>query len=122
MQLHGAVAAEVMPKERSAVLVVHLPADSARVSRPGMWSFTFKHPEERYCSRDDRVSIWDCARFGAVRCGGWCGGSSPVVAGCPCVWLVAGLCVLVVDEEVAIHTAVVGCLLCFMCVHLDAVL
>ena len=44
------------------------------------------------------------------------------VAACQCVWLVAGLCTLVVDEEVVIHTAVVGCLLCFLCVHLDAVL
>ena len=79
VQLPGAAADEVMPKERSAVLVVHLPADSAQVSRPQMWSFTFGHPEERYCSRDARVTIWECARFGAVRCGGWCGGSSPVV-------------------------------------------
>ena len=63
-----------------------------------------------------------CARFGVVRRGGWCDGSCLVVAACLCVWLVAGLCVLVVDEEVVIHTAVVGCLLCFLCVHLDAVL
>ena len=87
-----------------------------------MWSFTFGHPEVRYCSRDDRVSIWECARFGAVRCAGWCIGSTPVVAACPCVWLVAGLCLLVMDEEVVIRKAVVGCLLCFLCVHLDAVL
>ena len=122
MQLLGAAAAEVMATERSAVFAVHLPADSARVSRPRMWSFTFGDPEERYCLRDDRASIWECAPFGVVRCGGWCDGSSPVVAACPCVWLVAGLGVLVVDEEVVIHTAVVGCLLCFLCVHLDAVL
>ena len=38
-----------------------------------------------------------------------------------CVWLVAWLCVLVMDEEVVIRTAVVGCLLCFLCVHRDAV-
>ena len=64
----------------------------------------------------------ECGRFGVVRLGGWCDGSCLVVAACPCVWLVARLCVLVVDEEVVIHTAVVGCLLCFLCVHLDAVL
>ena len=107
VQLLGSGAAQVMPKEQSAVLVEYLAADSARVSRPRMWSFTFGHPEERYCSRDDRVTIRECAHFGAVRCGGWCGGSSPLVAACPCVWLVAGLWVLVMDEEVVIHTAVV---------------
>ena len=64
----------------------------------------------------------ECARFGVVRRGGWCHGSCLVIAACPCVLLVAGLCVLVVDEKVVIHTAVVGCLLCFLCVHLDAVL
>ena len=108
--------------ERSAVLVEYLPADSARVSRTRMWSFTFGHPEERYCLPDDRVTIRECGHFGAVRCGGWCGCSFPVVAACLCVWLAAGLCVFVMDEEVVIHTAVVGCLLCFLCVHLDAVL
>ena len=40
----------------------------------------------------------------------------------PCVWLVAGLCMLVVDEEVIIRAVVVGCLLCFLCVYLEAVL
>ena len=44
------------------------------------------------------------------------------VAAGPCVWQVAGLCMLVVDEEVIIRAAVVGCLLCFLCVYLDAVL
>ena len=29
---------------------------------------------------------------------------------------------LVVDEEVIVHAAVVGCLLCFLCVYLDTVL
>ena len=53
---------------------------------------------------------------------GWHNGRCLVVAACPCVWLVAGLCMLVVDEEVIIRTAVVGCLLCFLCVYLDAVL
>ena len=43
------------------------------------------------------------------------------VAAGPCVWLVAGLCMLVVDEEV-IRVAVVGRFLCFLCVYLDAVL
>ena len=53
---------------------------------------------------------------------GWHDGSFLAVATCPCVWLIAGLCMLVVDEEVIIRTAVVGCLLCFLCVYLDAVL
>ena len=53
---------------------------------------------------------------------GWQDGSCLAVAACQCVWLVAGLCMLVVDEEVIIHTAVVGCLSCFLCVYLDAVL
>ena len=29
---------------------------------------------------------------------------------------------LVVDEEIIVHAAVPGCLLCFLCVYLDAVL
>ena len=49
VQLLGAAAAEVMPTKRVAVFGVHLHADSARVSRPLMWSFTFGHREERYC-------------------------------------------------------------------------
>ena len=100
-----------LPTERSANFFVHLPADSARVSRPRMWSFTFGHPEERYCSSDDRDSIREgVPRSGVVRRGGWCDGSCLVVAACPCVWLVTGLCVLVVDEGIVIHTAVMGCL------------
>ena len=43
VQLLGPAAAEVMPKERSAVLVEYLPAE-AGVSRPRMWSFTVGHP------------------------------------------------------------------------------
>ena len=58
----------------------------------------------------------ECARSG------WHDGRRLAVATGPCVWLVAGLCMLVVDEEVIIRTAVVGCLLCFLCVYLDAVL
>ena len=122
VQLLGTAAAEVMPKERGAVLVVYLPADAAWVSWPRTWSFTFRYPEERYGTWDDRVTLRECARLGAVRCGGWCGGSFAVVAMCPCVWLVPGLCVLVMDEEAVIHTAVVEGLLCFLSVHLDAVL
>ena len=65
-----------------------------------------------FFSRNNRVSIWECARFGAVRCGGERGGSSSVGAACPCVWYVAGVCVLVMDGEVVIHTAWPnGCLL-----------
>ena len=45
-----------------------------------------------------------------------------VVAVCPCVLLVAGLRVLVMDQEVVVHSAVVGGLLCFLCVLLDALL
>ena len=44
------------------------------------------------------------------------------VAVCQCVWLVTGLRGLVMDEEVVIHTAVMGGLLCFPCLRLDAVL
>ena len=36
--------------------------------------------------------------------------------------LVARLCMLIVDEGVIIRAAVVGCLLCFLCVYLDALL
>ena len=122
VQLLSVAAAEVMLKERGVVLVEYLPADAAWVPRPQMGSFTGRHPEERYSSWDDRVTVQECARFCAVRCGGWCDGSLPVVAVCPWVWLVARLRVLVIDEEVIIHTAVVGGLLCFLCVHLDAVL
>ena len=43
VQLLGPAAAEVMPKERSAVLVEYLRADSAPLSRSGTWSFTFGH-------------------------------------------------------------------------------
>ena len=57
-----------------------------------------------------------CARSG--RCDGRC----LAVAAGPCVWLVARLCMLVVDEEVIVRAAVVECLLCFLCVYLDAVL
>ena len=88
----------------------------------GMWSFTVGHPEERYGSWDDRVTVWECGRLGAVRCGWCCAGSLPMVAMCPCVRFFAGLRVLVMDEEVVIHAAVLGGLLCFLCVHLDAVL
>ena len=55
-----------MLTERIAVFVVHLPADSARVSRPRMRSFTLGHTEERYCSRDDGASIQEGVR--ALRC------------------------------------------------------
>ena len=82
-----------------------------------MWSFTFGHPEKRYCLQDDRASTREGARaLWAVRrqvLGGPAG---------PCLWLVARLYILVVDEEVIVRAAVVGCLLCFRCVHLDAVL
>ena len=122
VQLLGAAAAEVMPRERGAVLIEYRPVDAARVPWTPMWSFTFWHPEGRYGSRDDRVTIRGCARFGAVWCGGWCSGSFSSVAVCPCVWLVAGLRVLVVDEEAVIHMAVMGGLLCFLCVQLDALL
>ena len=53
---------------------------------------------------------------------GWCEGRCLAVAAGPFVWLVARLCMLVVDEEIIARAAVVGCLLCFLCVYLDAVL
>ena len=53
---------------------------------------------------------------------GWCYGRCLAVAAGPCVWLVARLRMLVVDEEIIVRAAVVGCLLCFLCVYLDAVL
>ena len=99
MQLLGAAAAELMPMERIAVFVVHLPADSALVSWPWMRSFSFGHPAETYCLRDDRgcIRVGGCARSGVLRRGGWRDGSCLAVAVRPCVWLVAGLCMLVVD-------------------------
>ena len=63
----------------------------------------------------------ECACSGVVRRGG-CDGSCLVVAACLCVRLVSGRCVLIVDEEVVIHTALLGCLLRFLCVHVDTVL
>ena len=114
VQPRGAAAAEVMAKERGVVLVQYLPADAARVPGPRMWNFTGGHPEERYSSWDSLVTVRDCAGFCAVRCGGWCDDSFLVVAVCPCVWLVAGLRVLVMDEEVVIHTAV-GPVCCASC-------
>ena len=51
-----------------------------------------------------------------------CDGRCLAVAAGPCVRLVARLCMLVVDEEVIVRAAVVGCLLSFLCVYLDAVL
>ena len=117
VQLLSAAAAKVMPTKRVAVFVVHLHADSAWVSRPRMWSYTFGHPEERYCLYNDRASTREGARpLRAAR------RQLPSGRAGPCVWLVARLCMLVVDEEVIICAVVVGCLLCFLCVYLDAVL
>ena len=106
VQLLGAAAAEVMLKDRGVVVVDYFPADASRVPRPlRMWGFTGGHPEEGYMSGDNRVTLRECARFLAVRCGGSCDGSFPGVAVCQCVWLVAGLRGLVMDEEVGINTA-----------------
>ena len=69
MQLLGAAAVEVMPKKRGVVLVEYLPADAARVHRPGMRSFTGWHPEEGYSSWNDRVTVQVCAGFCAVLVG-----------------------------------------------------
>ena len=79
-----------------------------------MWGITSGHPEERYRSWDNRVTFCECARLHAVRCGGWCRCSFSGLAVCQCVWLVTGLRGLVMDEEVVIHTAVVGGLVCFL--------
>ena len=119
----GAAAAEVMPKERGVEVFDFFPADVARIPRfPPMWAFTSRHPEERYRSWDNQVTLWECARLCAVRCGGWCGCSPLGVAVCQCVLPVVGLRWLVMDEEVVIHTVGVGGLLCFLCVQLDALL
>ena len=64
----------------------------------------------------------ECALLGAVQCGGWCGCSFLGVAVFLCVWLVAGLRWLVMDEVVVMHTVVVGGLLCLLCVQLHVVL
>ena len=123
VQHFGAAAAEVMPKERGVVVPDYFPADVARVPRPPrMWGFTGGHPEQRYRSRSSPVTLWECARLCAVRCVGSCGCSLSGVAACQCVWLVAGLRWLVMDEEVVIHTVGIGGLLRFLCVQLDAVL
>ena len=83
---------------------------------------------------DVKLTLWGILRRGIVcrtigplygrECArsGWHDSSCLAVAACPRVSLVAGLCMLVVDEEVIIRMAVVGCLLCFLCVYLDTVL
>ena len=53
---------------------------------------------------------------------GRCYGRCLAVAAGLCLWLVARLRMLVVDEEIIVRVAVLGCLLCFLCVYLDAVL
>ena len=109
VQLLGAAAAEDMPKERGVVVVDYFPADVARVPRPlRMWGFTSGHPEERYRSWYNRVTSRECARPRAARCGGWCNCIFLGVALCQCVPLVTGLRGLVMDEEFAIHTPVLG--------------
>ena len=57
VQLPGAAAAEVMPKERGVVLVEYPLADAAWAPRPWMWGFTSGHPEERYSSWDNQVTV-----------------------------------------------------------------
>ena len=114
---------EVMPKARGVVVPDSFLADVAQVPWSlRMWGFTGGRPEERCRSWDNRVTFWECARFCAVQCGGWCGGSPPGVAVCQWVWLFAGLRWLVMDEEVVIHTVSLTGLLCYLCVQLDAVL
>ena len=116
VQRFAAAAAEVMPKERGIVVPDYVPADVARVTRSlQMRGFTGEHPEERYRSWDNRVTLWEYARLRAVRRGRWCSCSLPGVAVCQCVSLVAGLRWLVMDEEVVIHTVCLGGLLCFLC-------
>ena len=117
VQLLSAAAAEVMPTKRVAVFVVHLAADSngfpgrgcgaspSGILRRGIVCRTIRPLHRRGCARSGRRDS---------RC--------LEVAPGPCVWLVAGLCMLVVDEKVIIRAAVLGCLLCFLCVYLDALL
>ena len=123
VQLPGAAAAGVMPKDRGVVVVDYFQAHVACVPSPTrIWGFTGGHPEERYRSWDNRVTLWACLHPRAVWCGGWCGCSFPGVALCQCVWLVTGLRGLVMNEDVVIHTVVVGGLLCFLRGQLNAVL
>ena len=123
VQRLGAAAAKVMPRELGVVVPDYLPAEVAWVPRSlQMWGFTCRHPEERYRSWDNPVTLWECASLRAVRCSRWCRWSLPGVAVCQCVWLGAGLLWLVMDEEVVIHTVGVGRLLCCLCVQLDALL
>ena len=69
VQMLGAAAAEVMPKERGVVLLEHFRADAARDPRPRMCGFTGGHPEERHSSLDNLFIVRECARFCAVsRC------------------------------------------------------
>ena len=71
VQLLGAAAAKVMPKEQGIVIVDFFPADAALVPRPlRIWGFTGRHPEERYRFWDNRDTLRECARYCAVRCGG----------------------------------------------------
>ena len=122
-QRFGAAAAEVIPKERGVVVPDFFPADIAQVPRSlRMLRFISGHAEERYRSWHNLVTLWESARLPAVRCGGWCSCSLSGVAVCQCVWLVAGLRWLVLNEEVVIHTVPLGGLLCFWCVQLDALL
>ena len=55
VQLLGAAAAEVMPKERGVVVMEYFPEDTARVPRPGMWGFTGGHPFALSLSGADRT-------------------------------------------------------------------
>ena len=70
VQLLGAAAAEVMPKEPGLFVIDYFPADVARDPRPPwMWGFTGGHPEERYRLLNNGVTLWECVRLRAVRCG-----------------------------------------------------
>ena len=68
------------------------------------------------------VPYWSARAFVPCSVVGGSGCSLPGFAVCQFVWLVAGLRWPVMDEEGLIHTVVVGGLLCFLRVQLDAVL
>ena len=112
VQLLSAATAEVMPTKRVAVFVVHLHADPACVFGRGCGASPSGILRGGVVCRTIRP-IHGRGRAHS----GCCDGRCLAVAVGPCVWLVARLCMLVVDEEVIVRAAVVGCLLCPTCLR-----
>ena len=117
VQLLSAAAARLMSTKRVAVFVVHLHADPAWFPSRGCGASPSGILGRGIVCR----TIGPLQGRGRAR-SGRCDGRCLAVAAGPCVWLVARLYMLVVDEEVIVRAAVVGCLLCLLCLHLDAVL